>query len=113
MGDSFFTGQNHYDESLKGFTSYGAEEVIEAAVRRMCSTRGNHATAVRLYRLADVVSGADVLPIEQLRKLGQPTPAKKVKRFSRRWAPPALCLLCGWMLHPAVEDLLQLLRGLR
>lgn len=60
MTDSFFSSANAFDEQLIGndFTAVSSEEILEAAVRRLVELEGQGSTALRLYRLADLCTGA-------------------------------------------------------
>ena len=66
MQDSFFSAQNEYDQQLKDLTPASGQRLIEASLRRIIRHEGAALAAGRLYRLADICAGANIVPLEML-----------------------------------------------
>lgn len=64
MSDSFFTARNQVDPQISNSPTFFCDELIEAAARRIAKVEGPLEASRRLQRIADICSGAYVLPIE-------------------------------------------------
>ncbi|PWJ88431.1 hypothetical protein C8D77_111154 [Mesorhizobium loti] len=71
MSDSFFTTRTAADMQFEQVNIATCELFMDAAVRRIAKVEGPFEAAKRLQRLADICSGAYVLPIEHWAQLGK------------------------------------------
>lgn len=80
MTRSFFDPSPN-DQAFSEMPLVLAVEFMERAARRVVVLEGPLATAVRLQRLADICSGAHVLPIDHWRTIGAEDARPKESRI--------------------------------
>ncbi|RWB67595.1 hypothetical protein [Mesorhizobium sp.] len=101
MNDSFFTTRNLADTHFDGVSTLVAMQFLDASARRLATLEGPLEAAKRLQRLADICSGAYVLPIEHWQRNEQPkveampAPSNPVKRFLDFMGTPMVAWLTG------------------
>jgi hypothetical protein len=100
MSDSFFTTRTSADLQFDGIHSIVCEAYLDACVRRIAQLDGPLEAAKKVQRLADICSGAYVLPIEHWHKVespkpAAPPPASRRKRFFDFIGSPAVAWLSG------------------
>ncbi|WP_127399624.1 hypothetical protein [Mesorhizobium sp. M4A.F.Ca.ET.090.04.2.1] len=82
MTDSFFTTRNLADAQFDGTSHLIVMQFLDASARRLATLEGPLEAAKRLQRLADICSGAYVLPIEHWGKAEVPKAAEPEPRPS-------------------------------
>ena len=84
MTDSFFTTRTSADLQFERIDVFTCEAYLDACVRRIAKLEGPLEAAKRVQRIADICSGAYVLPIEHWQKLEPPKAPEAQAPKSRR-----------------------------
>jgi hypothetical protein len=98
MSDSFFTTRTSADLQFEHINVDTCQFYMEAAVRRIAKLEGPFEAAKRVQRLADICSGAYVLPIEHWQKIEAPeapAPLSRRERFFDFMGSPTVAWLAG------------------